>query len=99
MNILRGDSYKHVNTPQEGDVVVWWDSNGDAVHSAEVVSVSDTVTEAEGISGTRDIGLVQQPGWLSHKSCRFGGFLTEIRQTCRFFNGGCSRTEVIEQLY
>jgi hypothetical protein len=31
-----------------------------------------------------DIGLVQQPGWLFHKSRRFGGFLAEIRQICRF---------------
>jgi hypothetical protein len=30
------------------------------------------------------IGLVQQPGWLFHKSRRFGGFLAEIRQICRF---------------
>jgi hypothetical protein len=27
-----------------------------------------------------DIGLVQQPGWLFHKSRRFGEFLAETRQ-------------------
>jgi hypothetical protein len=46
-----------------------------------------------------NIGLVQQPGWLFHKSHRFGEFLAEIRQICCFFSGSCSITEVIEQLY
>jgi hypothetical protein len=55
MDILRGDSYKRVDTPQEGDVIVWWDSKGDAVHSAKVVSVSQAAIEVEGISGIRDI--------------------------------------------
>jgi hypothetical protein len=47
----------------------------------------------------RFIGLVQQPGWLLHKSRRCGGFLAEIRRICCFFSGSCSITEVIEQLY
>jgi hypothetical protein len=37
-------------------------------------------------------GLVQQPGWLSHKSRRFGGFLQEIHQIC------CFSAEVVQYL-
>jgi hypothetical protein len=46
-----------------------------------------------------DIGLVQQPGWLSHKSRGFGVFFEKIRQIRQFFSGSCSIIEVIEQLY
>jgi hypothetical protein len=43
-------------------------------------------TEVSGRAAARLllIGLVQQPGWLSHKSRRFGVFLAEIRQICCF---------------
>ncbi|MDR0557847.1 MAG: helix-turn-helix domain-containing protein [Treponema sp.] len=46
-----------------------------------------------------NIGLVQQPGWLSHKSRGFGVFFEKIRQIRQFFIGSCSIIEVIEQLY
>jgi hypothetical protein len=47
------------------------------------------------------IGLVQQPGWLSHKSHKFRGFgvfFAKIRQIRPFFSGNCSITSVVEQL-
>ncbi|MDR0558503.1 MAG: hypothetical protein LBG43_11700 [Treponema sp.] len=47
----------------------------------------------------KNIGLVQQPGWLSHKSRGFGVFFAKVRQIRPFFSGSCSITEVIEQLY
>jgi hypothetical protein len=53
--ILEGDNYKSVDTPQEGDIVVYWDNRGGAAHSAKVVSVDqEGGVQVEGISGIRD---------------------------------------------
>jgi hypothetical protein len=56
-------------------------------------------TAGVSVSGRPHSGLVQQPGWLSHKSRGSGVFFTKIRRIRPFFSGSCSITEVIEQLY
>jgi hypothetical protein len=53
-NVLKGDNYKPVDIPQEGDVVVYWDKKGEAVHSAKVVVVDQSGVQVDGISGIRD---------------------------------------------
>jgi hypothetical protein len=58
-SILCGDNYENVDSPQVGDIVIYRDKTGEAVHSAKVVSVSDTSVEVEGISGIRDTMAVR----------------------------------------
>jgi hypothetical protein len=42
------------------------------------------VSHYQAFCGILYIGLVQQPGWLSHKPRRFAEFFAKIRQICCF---------------
>jgi hypothetical protein len=42
------------------------------------------------VSSADYTGLVREPGWFSHKSCK-------MLRILMFFNGSCSETEVSEQ--
>jgi hypothetical protein len=51
-----------------------------------------TTTSKQSVMWTKNIGLVREPGWFSHKSCKMLRILL-------FLSGCCLETEVSKQLY
>jgi len=61
--LLAGDNYKSTNVPQVGDVVIYTDANGNAVHSTTIVGIDaeGNVTEVAGLGGVQVASSTTSP--------------------------------------